>query len=68
MTFTIEVEIFGKNLVQHIGVSQNRRRFLDFDGRWGKLGLGKKIKDDPMALWFRFAKIDLKHKNRSQSK
>ena len=32
-----------------IGVSQNRRRLLDFDGRWGKLGLGKKIKDDPMG-------------------
>ena len=31
------------------GVSQNRRRLLDFDGRWGKLGLGKKIKDDPMG-------------------
>ena len=32
-----------------VGVSQNRRRLLDFDGRWGKLGLGKKIKDDPMG-------------------
>ena len=30
-------------------MSQNRRRLLDFDGRWGKLGLGKKIKDDPMG-------------------
>ena len=33
----------------YAGVSQNRRRLLDFDGRWGKLGLGKKIKDDLMG-------------------
>ena len=26
-----------------------RQLLIDFDGCWGKLGLGKKIKDDPMG-------------------
>ena len=43
------LKLHNAHALPHIGVSQNRRRLLDFDGRWGKLGLGKKIKDDPMG-------------------
>ena len=47
--FRLQTAFFYPEGIPGTGVSQNRRRLLDFDGRWGKLGLGKKIKDDPMG-------------------